>query len=98
MRWLDGITGSMDMSLQGPGVGDGQENLLSIVHSVTKIWTRLSNGATTRIESDDFTQVSVNVSVLSLLRKVKISPGVWPAKHTKWNLKLLSTYVGLMKT
>ena len=37
-------------------------------------------------------------SVLSLLRQVKISPGVWPAKHIKWNLKLLSTYVGLMKT
>ena len=27
MRWLDGITDSMDMSKQAPGVGDGQESL-----------------------------------------------------------------------
>ena len=27
MRWLDGITDSMDMSEQAPGVGDGQGSL-----------------------------------------------------------------------
>ena len=27
MRRLDGITNSMDMSQQAPGVGDGQESL-----------------------------------------------------------------------
>ena len=39
IRWLDGITGSMDMSLQAPGVGDGQENLLCYSPLVAKIWT-----------------------------------------------------------
>ena len=28
MRWLDGITDSMDMSEQSLGVGDGQESLV----------------------------------------------------------------------
>ena len=27
MRWLDGVTDSMDLSEQAPGVGDGQGSL-----------------------------------------------------------------------
>ena len=43
MRWLDGITDSMDMGLgRLPEVGDGQGGC-AVVHGVAKSWTRLSD-------------------------------------------------------
>ena len=46
MRWLDGITASMDMSLSKPWemVKDREAGVLqSIAHGVTKSQTQLSN-------------------------------------------------------
>ena len=40
MRWLDGITDSMDMGGWTPGVGDGQGGHH---HGISKSWTQLSD-------------------------------------------------------
>ena len=56
MRWLDGITDSMDMSLsKRPGHSEGQRSLRAAVHGVLKSQTRLSNWTTWyKVKAEDF--------------------------------------------
>ena len=81
MRWLDGITDSMDMSLGKPQeLVMGREAWCAVIHGIAKSWTQLSNWTELNWSNSKLSFSSLLWFLLSPW-KGRVRKGEWLSSH-----------------